>query len=247
MPTYVLLITCYENIEEISKDSWIYNTFDKFLTNMDIHINYCCELIFLIVAVVVFVILKIIIPYLIVFKDSYSSIYQDFFINEIIRMTNMNPDIFLLIEDMDRLNTVEADNVFRIISAINRAGQYKHEFMGLLSYSSKNLCKNGIGSLLIDIENKVCVGNIGVGYNESDSKKEFLKNIFEDKLKKEVDMSNMYESIQKLNFRDVSEFVETYVIGIEYDNVETIIKKLKVFSTRKEQERVNNKKLSKED
>ena len=140
-----------------------------------------------------FVVLSIIVSYIglssfILFKKDSTRDYQDFFIKRMQSIWKRNPHIFLIVEDIDRLDPDVYNNVFRILSLLNK--EFNNNMLGLISLDRKI------------IENKK-----GIKLFHKDTKSEMLFKTFENKI--------IYEEIAK-NY-DYQASIRQYIDeGIEF-------------------------------
>lgn len=157
-------------------------------------------------------IVKRLIPYIIVFKKDYTKIYQEFFIEEIYKMIQMNSEICLLIEDIDRLSEEAYNNVFRTLSSINKKFQRSNRVIGILSYASDNINDD----LLYDLENKICYKEINFSNERHQQKMDIISNVL---LHNGVNtnginafLSKINDDIKQITFRDLNELIDEYFV-----------------------------------
>ncbi|MDQ0361654.1 hypothetical protein [Breznakia pachnodae] len=216
----------------------------------------------IIIVILTYVIYKIMIPYIIIFKKDYSRIYQDFFVKEIKKMLIYNKRFFLIIEDIDRLQEDEALSVFRTISNINSSFLLRENILGLLSYDDGIFEFSTQGKRIYDdLENKLVLDNVESYYDPQQSMityftqihdfiiKEYeLRGQSDDIIKvlKKLD-GNVFRLINKVkgfNFRDLKRIIS--IINQNYyeivENEEEIIDKINMVE-KDVKERVKRKKI----
>lgn len=164
------------------------------------------------VPLLILFIVKRLIPYIIVFKKDYTKIYQEFFIKEIYKMIQMNSEICLLIEDIDRLSEEAYNNVFRTLSSINKKFQRSNRVIGILSYASDNINDD----LLYDLENKICYKEINFSNERHQQKMDIISNVL---LHNGVNtnginafLSKINDDIKQITFRDLNELIDEYFV-----------------------------------
>lgn len=167
-------------------------------------------------------IFKFIIADLVVFKRDHTKVYQDFYIEQILNMISTNPNMILLIEDVDRLSIDSMQNIFRTISAINKRFIFHTRVIGVLSYCKTSIpndsgkCYEGFD--YSDIENKIIYNSYAKGYNFDVCKEEFVKQII-----------NYTSVVEEMNVNDSMEIIEH---SIQEDNFRTIHQKVSRFCSK---------------
>ena len=183
-----------------------------------------------------FIFISIIIAYkglsgFILFKKDSTRDYQDFFITRIKSMYEYNQNILLIIEDIDRLNPDVYNNVFRILSLLNKEF-YEKEIIGLISLdrriienkTRKNLfdCESKEERSFKDFENKIIYKEIAKNYDYQASMDayinegiQFLYQYYDDLGMEELENEAKRKSSD--NFRDVrknmSDIISKYSKG----------------------------------
>lgn len=151
---------------------------------------------------------------LIIFKKDSTKTYQDFYVKRIAKMVKENPSIKLIIEDIDRLNQNSFYDITRVLSFINSNICFKHNCIGIISYSSDYLIKVLTNKdVLIDIQNKIIFKEIFYDYNYEKTKKDYLVKgvecLIQSRNFENIDFENIETEIKKakfknsINFRDV--------------------------------------------
>lgn len=205
-----------------------------FQSNNNLRLIGNLSIFIVIIPFIVFLIIKIIIPGFIVFKKDYTKIYQEFFIEEIYKMIQMNSEICLLIEDIDRLSEEAYNNVFRTLSSINKKCQRSNRIIGILSYASDNINDD----LLYDLENKICYKEVNFSNERHQQKMNIIRNVL---LHNGVNTNGIKEYLSKINddieqitFRDLNKLIDEcfvkqnhFKVYLFYDNLRYIAKKKK--------------------
>jgi hypothetical protein len=194
-----------------------------------------------------FVVSAIIISYIglwsfILFKKDSTRDYQDFYIKRIQSIFKQNPNIFLIIEDVDRLDPDIYNNVFRILSLLNKEF-HRNNAIGLISLDRKIIEKNNNTEndkendkendneqtkekrLFKTLENKIIYQKIAEDYNYRESMNKYLEEGVEflyqynHDLNYDCDLSleDLKNEIQRKsddNFRDAHKEMESLIKNI---------------------------------
>ena len=166
-------------------------------------------------------------PSILLLKNGDTEKYQGFYIERIRSMYNNNPNIFLIIEDVDRLDPKVQEEVFRILSLLN-SHIHQLKALGVISVDKTyiKIDKDGDPDKMLEtIQNKIIYETIGEGYDYEKSIDlyleegvEFLYQYNHD-LNYDCDLSleDLKNEIQKKsddNFRDVHKKMESLIKNI---------------------------------
>lgn len=140
-------------------------------------------------------------PSIIILKKDSSKIYQDYYIEKIRKILNENKFVCILIEDVDRLDFAVHNEIFRILSLINKVAYNREFFIGIISLDKKLM--EDSKTCFESIENKLIGYNIGTNYSQSESVKIYMNDglKFLQKYSKK-DLEVMCENIVKENFKN---------------------------------------------
>ncbi len=173
--------------------------------------NYLRLIIYIFVLISLWFSIMKFLPSIILLKKDNSKIYQEYYINQIVRIFNENKSACLIIEDIDRLSPNVYNDVFRILSLINKHVYIHDRFIGIISLDKKVLEKNDKFKDNFDnIKNKLVCYHIGDNHNPFDSIKKykddgicFLQTFTKKDLSKEYKrIIKKYAQNSKSNFRD---------------------------------------------
>ena len=166
-------------------------------------------------------------PSILLLKNGDTEKYQGFYIERIRSMYNNNPNIFLIIEDVDRLDPKVQEEVFRILSLLN-SHIHQLKALGVISVDKTyiKIDKDGDPDKMLEtIQNKIIYETIGEGYDYEKSIDlyleegvEFLYQYNHD-LNYDCDLSleDLKNEIQRKsddNFRDVHKEMEFLIKNI---------------------------------
>ena len=163
-------------------------------------------------------------PSLILLKKDNSKIYQEYYIKQIVKIFEYNKYICFIIEDVDRLDIDVYNEIFRILSLINKYMCNRKTFIGIIS-----LDENSLGSYtknFEDIKNKLICYEIGTEYNQSATIKKYTDDaiIFLQKYS-DKDLATEYEKIKEKyckksehNFRDVKQCINALINDVVEKN-----------------------------
>lgn len=166
-------------------------------------------------------------PSILLLKNGDTEKYQGFYIERIRSMYNNNPNIFLIIEDVDRLDPKVQEEVFRILSLLN-SHIHQLKALGVISVDKTyiKIDKDGDPDKMLEtIQNKIIYETIGEGYDYKKSIDlyleegvEFLYQYNHD-LNYDCDLSleDLKNEIQRKsddNFRDVHKKMESLIKNI---------------------------------
>lgn len=222
-----LVISNYKTLRSIFYEGAI----EDFVYKFPSYQMFCNKIMLLVffIPLTVLIAFKWGIPWIIVFKKDYSKVYQSFFINEIHRMIISNPEIFLLIEDIDRLSKGSSKNIFRTISAINSKFSDTYNFIGILSYAKANI-KNK--NTIKDVEEKVCYKDINITLDILSAKKEMVKNIFihNNVANENVDylLNKIDEYLRTVTFRDLNKLIDDNFVKLNHFQIYSFIYNLRM-------------------
>lgn len=181
------------------------NIIKDFLSSNDNLIQF---LYYTIIFMVLWLCVLKLLPSIILLKKDNSKIYQEYYIKQIVKIFECNKYICFIIEDVDRLDTDVYNEIFRILSLINKYMCNRKIFIGIISLDENSLgryTKN-----FADIKNKLICYEIGTEYNQSATIKKYIDDaiIFLQKYS-DKDLAIEYEKIKEkyckkseLNFRD---------------------------------------------
>lgn len=111
-------------------------------------------------------------PSIILLKKDNSKIYQEYYIKQIVKIFEYNKYICFIIEDVDRLDTDVYNEIFRILSLINKYMCNRKTFIGIISLDVKSL--GSYKKNFADIKNKLICYEIGTEYNQSATIKKYI-------------------------------------------------------------------------
>ena len=171
-----------------------------------------------------FVVSSIIISYIglssfILFKKESTRDYQDFYIKRIQSILKQNPHIFLIVEDIDRLDSDVYNNVFRILSLLNKEfNNNNNNMLGLISLNRKIIEQDNLSNekakekmLFETIENKIIYGEIAKNYDYQVSIRRYIDEGIEFLCAcggNKYELEEEYRSTKITNFRDAHKCME---------------------------------------
>lgn len=156
-------------------------------------------------------------PSIILLKKDNSKIYQEYYINQIVKIMQKYRSACFIIEDIDRLNPNVYNDIFRILSLINKHMYNRENFIGIISLDVNSLKKYKV--TFQNISNKLICYKIGTEYDQFDSIDKYVYDCirFLQKYSKK-DLQTEYKKFineklenDKLNFRDAKLFVNRVI------------------------------------
>lgn len=192
---------------------------------------------FIIILCIVWIIVKFFLAEIIIyFKDS-TKIHQFYYIDRILNMIK-DYNIFLIIEDVDRMPKEGIEDVLRVCSCLNREYSNRTRPLGIISMDEKTLVNSNKLSQqeFDDMRNKVFIKEIFKEYDDKKSMLIYLKNfcdiaykIFstaENRNEKQIEVLKFLNSCKLKersiigNFRDLHKMFDTLIF---YEsNIETL-------------------------
>ncbi|MFQ6791703.1 MAG: hypothetical protein ACLRT4_02845 [Thomasclavelia sp.] len=177
-------------------------------------------LLFISCAVVIIILLYLImkfLPSIILLKKDNSKIYQEYYINQIVKIMQKYRSACFIIEDIDRLNPNVYNDIFRILSLINKHMYNRENFIGIISLDVNSLKKYKV--TFQNISNKLICYKIGTEYDQFDSIDKYVYDGIRFLQKySEKDLQTEYKKFineklenDKLNFRDAKLFVNRVI------------------------------------
>lgn len=185
------------------------------------------------------------IPNFLIFQKNNTQVYKDFYIKNIVAMLEANNDYILLLEDIDRLDPITSNEVFRILSSINSTMPKAGFPYAIVSFSENLLSKklDKLDTTYTELVNKVVYSkNWGKNYNAGKSMISFCnlnievvldylevnEKIYDQEKNSENASLNVVEeqimsNVDSLNFRDIVTIMQevTNEVIIESDGGHT--------------------------
>ena len=171
-------------------------------------------------------------PSILLVKNGDTEKYQGFYIERIKSMYNNNPNIFLIVEDVDRLNPKVQEEVFRILSLLN-SHIHQWKALGVISVDQTYI-KIGEDSdpnkMFETIQNKIIYETIGEEYDYKKSIDlyleegiEFLCDCYNDKISKKLKvkikaLKDEFKNDAEKNFRDAHKCMEEIIKELNKSN-----------------------------
>ncbi len=178
------------------------------------------------------------------FKKS-TKVHQEYYITGIVNAINLK-NIFLIIEDVDRLSVETLDQLFRVCSSISKHVVVKNRAIGLLSFSKANLKhtyeeyysqkgrKFDFDKYFSNIENKLFHKKVFQDYSSQKSMMMYLKDTVQTiislpdtKIENKEDINGYLETLKaevdtgkrkiKKNFRDIQKCIGDIMDMDEFD------------------------------
>lgn len=200
-----------------------------------------------------------ILPKAIIYMKNSTKVHQDYYIKNIVKMLELE-NIIMIIEDMDRLNSEVAENVFRTLSAINRQCAKHHKIIGLLSFHITSGTKQGNNSsievstdvadvvnsnkkilhtntVLENLENKVIFKRIFGKYDDYTSKKAYIKNLVYILMILYMEQGENVHSLENLEIKHADLFFEIDKLSLKETNFRDIRKIIEDFAKEKKWEK----------